>query len=130
MRGLEDILVPIVAMITTFGTIFAIPYIWITARNKERMAMIERGYDINQLIPKEDKNTYKNSALKWGLLFAGAGLGLMVGLFLSGYFMWEGHQVGAIISMILLFGGLGLISYYLIAAKIEKKMKSAEIEKV
>lgn len=123
---MEEILIPIVAMITTFGTIFAIPYIWITTRNKERMAMIERGYDINQLIPKEDRNTYKNSALKWGLLLVGAGLGLIIGIFLSQFFVWEGNQFGAVASMVMLFGGAGLVTYYLIAGNIEKKRNLLE----
>ena len=49
---LEDVLVPI----SFFALVFAMLYVYLTTRNKERMAMIERG---------TDPGVFKTSGLKY-----------------------------------------------------------------
>ena len=115
MNNLEDILVPIVAMVTTFGSLFGIAYIFYTTRNRERMAMIEKGADptLFQSQPKP------YAVLKYGLLLVGLGVGILIGNLLAMTTVL--NPVASYFSMILLFGGAGLGAYYLIYKKIVKK---------
>jgi hypothetical protein len=102
-----EILVPI----AVFTMIFGIVYVGVTARNRERMALIEKGAD-----PKffeSQKTTSGKGILKWGLLLVGIGLGI----FLAGICVSSGMDEGAAYpGLICLFGGAGL----LIAYKIEQ----------
>jgi ABC-type Fe3+-siderophore transport system permease subunit len=115
MGSLEDILVPIVAMITTFGSMFGIAYIFFTTRHRERMSMIEKGAD--PVLFQSQPKPYV--VLKYGLFLAGIGIGLLFGNILSMTTVL--NPEAAYFSMILIFGGLGLGSYYLIYNKIIKK---------
>ncbi|MCK4663220.1 MAG: hypothetical protein KAT68_10165 [Bacteroidales bacterium] len=110
---LTDILVPIAVFATTFG----IFYIFFTTRNRERLALIEKSADASILYSKKNKNG--NTVLKYGLLLIGLGIGILMGYVATLFSMIE--QV-AYPAMILLFGGLGLIAYYLIM----KNKKSEE----
>ena len=103
---LEDILVPI----TVFATIFGIVFVVISARNRERMAMIEKGVDPKDFL--KGKGSVYN-VLKWALLLVGLGVGALVGGLLATY-----TQIGeeaAYPASILLFGGLGLFVAFLIS---------------
>lgn len=106
---LEEILIPI----SFFAFVFATFYIFITTRNKERMAMIERGTD-----PSLYKTKMPSAAfftLKIGLLFIGVALGVLFGnLLTNGAGMEEGP---AYVSMIFLFGGIGLVVGYIFQSK-------------
>jgi len=113
--GQLTMLIPIISTIAFFGTLFGILYIYYSTRNKERLALIEKGIDAS-IFNKGEKTT-GYPALKIGMLFAGAGIGILAGYFLSNAGMLE---VAAYFSMILLFGGLGLVTYYLIEKKIRK----------
>lgn len=105
-------MVEIVVPIAVFTMIFGIVYVVVTARNRERMAMIEKGAD-----PKffeSLKTSSKTRALKWGLVLVGVG----IGLFLAGICVSAGMDEGAAYpGLICLFGGAGL----LIAYRIEQK---------
>ena len=103
-----------------FAMIFGIRYF----RNKENMAMIEKGMD-----PKLNANRpapYRN--LKWGLLLVGAGLGLFLAYLLDNFILYRvshnshfdydsGANVPIYFALIAIGGGLGLILSY----RIEKK---------
>jgi len=110
MHFLVAILVPL----GFFGTIFGLLYIYRKAKNKERMALIEKGVDASLITSKEDGNT----SLKWSLMLIGMGIGLLLGNLLA-----ENTSMNdkvAYFSMILLFGGGGLLTYYLIDKKKDK----------
>jgi hypothetical protein len=113
---LEDILIPIFAMTTTFGTIFGIAYIFFMTRHRERISMIEKGFD-PKMFQTEKKRS--NSALKYGLLLFGIGIGICVGYALEAFAHWNSEA--SYFSGILTFGGLGLLAYYLIDLKMSKK---------
>ncbi len=90
-----------------------------TTRNSERLALIEKGADASTFrIGKE--TAQKRSlgqifnVLKIGLFLVGGGLGVAVGFFMGTLGMDEG---AAYPSMILIFAGLGLVTYYLISRK-------------
>src|SRR5687768_6043257 len=103
----------LLSTLALFAMIFGIRYL----RNRENMAMIEKG-----LNPK--LNTHRPApfiTLKWGLLLVGAGIGLMMAFFLDRFvFLREyrdGENAAIYFAMIAIGGGLGLISSY----RIEKK---------
>lgn len=109
-------LVAIVMFVGLFALVFGIRYL----SNKEKMAMIERGID-----PGTQKSTPKPFlSLKFGLLFLGVGLGLLVALFtVRGVFgsnmtdSEEGQAVAVYFGSIFIFGGLGLVVSYIIEKK-------------
>lgn len=112
---LEDILVPIFAMVTTFGTIFGIAYIFFMTRHRERISMMEKGFD-PKLFQTEKKS---NAALKYGLFLFGIGIGVCVGYALEEFAGWKPEA--SYFSGILIFGGLGLLAFYLIDIKLRRK---------
>ncbi|GAA4460889.1 hypothetical protein GCM10023093_04540 [Nemorincola caseinilytica] len=123
------------AIVVTFITlsicllIFGIVYV----RNKENMALIERG--INPRISDPRPRHFVN--LKWGLLLAGAGLGLLIAYFIDiNTTVWvttpngERYQQdnpAIYFSLIAIGGGIGLVLSYFIEKRhwkeIEKKDK-------
>lgn len=86
----------------------------VTARNRERMAMIEKGANPGDLISGKP-NVY--GVLKWALLLVGFGLGLFVGSLLETYTRIP-EEAGYFASA-LFFGGVGLLVAYLISRKAE-----------
>lgn len=106
---LEDILIPI----SFFAFVFATFYIYITTRNKERMAMIEKGADPTLFKTKAPSAMF--FTLKAGLLFIGVALGVLFGSLLANAAGME--EGAAYVSMIFLFGGIGLVVGYVFQSK-------------
>jgi hypothetical protein len=102
-----EILVPLSAFALTFG----MWYIFITARNKERLALIEKGGS-----PDLFKINSGFRSLKLGLFLVGVAIGIIAGYYLKEGGMDEGP---AFFSMIFLFGGIALV----ITHFLEKKNK-------
>ncbi|WP_374948585.1 DUF6249 domain-containing protein [Mucilaginibacter sp.] len=104
-------LIPILVSLGLFAMVFGIVYL----RNRERMAMIERGMDPRSY--KAQPAPYQN--LKWGLLLIGSGLGLFLAYLLDRtVFVNSRNENEAIyFGLIAVFGGLGLVLSY----NIEKK---------
>ena len=96
-----------------FASIFGVFYVFISARNKERMALIEKGADASLF--STNTRSYSNVTLKFGMLAVGIGIGILLGALLTQYTTLE--EPVAYFSMIFLFGGLGLIFNYLIEKK-------------
>ena len=101
--------------------IFGIRYM----RNKENMAMIDKGLDPKMKPLRPRPAPFQN--LKWGLLLVGAGLGLFGAYLLDHTVLYRighdhydditGANVSIYFALIAIGGGLGLIASY----KIEKK---------
>ncbi|GGI26755.1 hypothetical protein GCM10008119_24250 [Pedobacter mendelii] len=96
--------------------VFGIRYL----SNKEKMAMIERGIDPG--IGKSAPRPYLS--LKFGLLLVGLGIGLLVALFtVRGVFgqnmthSEEGQAAAVYFGCLGIFGGLGLITSFIIEKK-------------
>ena len=87
-------------------------------RNKERMALIEKGLD-PALADKKDNKKSGNDPLVWGLLLIGIGLGAFIGYVISVNTGW--NQKIAMNSMALLSGVTGPLVYYLLTRKSESK---------
>lgn len=99
-----------------FAMIFGIAYLGFTTRNRERMALIERGAD--PMLFENKKRAYSSGSLKVGLFLFGIGVGIVMGyLISSGGGMDEDSAYPA---MIFVFGGLALIAAYLWQRKQDK----------
>jgi hypothetical protein len=107
---MSPFLIPIMISLGAFAMIFGIVYL----KTRENLAMLEKGYN-----PKEYANRpapYRS--LKTGLLFLGAGLGLLIAYIIDINMINHRHDNPAIyFSLIAIGGGLGLIASY----SIEKK---------
>ncbi len=105
----------IIVSLGSFAMIFGIVYIIVTARNRERMALIEKGADPRLFESVKRSKTYQ--FVKWGLFLFGIGLGIVFGDLLS--------QSGAMshgaayFSMIFIFGGLALVASHFLLKKKE-----------
>ncbi len=100
----------VLVFLGAFASIFGLYYL----RNKENMALIEKGIN-----PKEyTTRPAPYRSLKWGLLLMGAGLGLFLGYIFTDNVMSIGHDNPVMyFSMLALCGGAGLFLSY----RIEKK---------
>ena len=103
---LAEILVPM----TVFACIFGVLFVFFTTRNKERMLMIEKGAD-----PSTFHRNYSRIGIKIGLMAVGVALGVMVGQLISHTTKMDIEP--ATMSMIFLFGGIGLIIEHFLARK-------------
>jgi hypothetical protein len=117
----------IILSISICAMFFGIRYM----RNREVMAMIEKGLDPNLKPERPRPGPFRS--LKWGLLLVGAGLGLFVAYLLDNTVLYHvGHYIskygdgnveasGANASiyfaLIAIGGGLGLITSY----RVEKR---------
>ena len=133
MHDLEGIVVPI----SMFGAMFGICYLYFTTRNRERMALIEKGIDASILF-KKNKIDYSRWTLKLGLLIIGVGVGISLGIIASNmyfdafhiknysnnYYMYtQDISAEIIVPLAFLFGGVGLLISYFIERKHNNKNK-------
>lgn len=90
----------IVISLGLFAAIFFAIFYAIKAKNKERMALIDKGVDISEIYRKKDR---KNVFFKFGMILIGIAAGLVFGVIFSGIRLMP--PAVAYFSMILLFGG-------------------------
>jgi hypothetical protein len=107
----KEFLIPI----AFFAMVFGIVYIMV--RKKERLLMIEKGADASLFKTK----SRAPAELKWGLLFVGIGVGIILGRFFAAYTSLG--EEASYFSMICLFGGLSLVIYHFLAVVMDKKDK-------
>ncbi|MDL2211164.1 hypothetical protein LJB79_01105 [Bacteroides sp. OttesenSCG-928-M17] len=133
---MDFIMVPAILGIITFG-IYKIFELY--ARRRERLMLIEKINDINSAgIDKISFPGFGSDAsyagLKWGALLAGLGIGLLIGYLICGttipgYYSnensWARSETVGIIygASVLAFGGIGLISAFVIEMKLRKEKK-------
>nr|NQU90043.1 hypothetical protein [Bacteroidota bacterium] len=84
--------------------------------HKEKLAMIEKGLDISTMTKNDNP---LNQILMWGTLLTGIGFGLLFGYLLSLVSDLDQNMIVPI--MAILFGGIGLIVFYIFKKKTEKK---------
>ena len=107
---LEGLFIPL----GLFAMIYGIVYL--SVRKKERLALIESGKDA-KIFNLESSNVAQS--LKFSLLLIGLGIGALMGNILEESTTMDNGI--AYFSMILLFGGIGLLVYYLIAKNKDKQ---------
>lgn len=110
MEGILALMTGIISVVGFFAGIIYWIHIYYTSRHRERMALLETGQDagIFSARPRPER------VLKYGITLFCIGAGV-----LFGYFLEQLGMAGepAYFSMILLFGGVGLISYYVFFLK-------------
>ena len=109
----EDFLIVLII----FAAVFGVVYVIVSARNRERMAMIEKGVSPKDFLTDRRPNSY--GVLKWALLLIGLGFGLFIGSILEAYTSIP-EEAGYFASA-LFFGGAGLFGAFLLAKKAEEK---------
>jgi hypothetical protein len=77
-----------------FGSIFGVFYLYFSTRNKERLALIEKGVDATIFMKGQQNKKaapfWKVLILNLGLLAMGIGVGILLGTLLSYNFGYEG----------------------------------------
>ncbi len=99
--------------VAAFLMVVAIVYL----ESKVKMAMIEKG--MNPADHKRNRRqTNPSQTLKNGLLFVGAGLGLLLAIVLSNMLHLDNQSTtGIFFALIAIFGGAGLLGAYLYERK-------------
>ncbi|HWZ36559.1 MAG TPA: DUF6249 domain-containing protein [Mucilaginibacter sp.] len=98
-----------IVSLAAFAAIFGIAYVFFMTRHRERMTMLDRGLTESPFHRPQQNGL---ATLKYGMLLAGIGVGFIMGWVLFSY--CEMDQALSVISMVCLFGGLGLIFNYAI----------------
>ena len=100
-----------------FGTLFGLAYLFFSTRNKERMALIDKGADASIFFSKERRSGYKWKVfvVTLALLLVGVGVGVFLGGFFSNVLGMD--EEVAFPGTIFVTAGLGL---YLGFKQIEK----------
>lgn len=107
-----EILIPISAFAMTFG----IMYLFFSTRNRERLALIEKGADANIFSSNQGRSF---NSLRFGLLMVGLALGLFIGNVLATTTPLD--EDAMIFSMMFLFGGGALLASFAIERKLRKQ---------
>lgn len=98
-------------MAIIFGSIFGVFYLFISSRNKERLALIEKGADASIFnIGKKRGSSWKVIIINFACLLVGIGIGTLIGTIIDEYTRL--HE-GAIVGVIFTMAGLGLYVGYL-----------------
>jgi Domain of unknown function (DUF6249) len=108
-----EVVVPIFFFITV-GVIWGA---YVLTRHKERLQMIEKGLkadEIKSLYARAAGKVNPLTSLKWGMIFVGIGVAVLLGVWLHAAFY---VQEGVFPGLIALFGGAGLIVFYVIARR-------------
>jgi hypothetical protein len=107
MAPINELVIPI----AVFALIFGMFYLYINSRHKQRMALIEKGADATIFFSDKPKASGKYWTLRLGMFFSGLAIGTLIGYLLT---LANVVEPVAYLSMIFLFGGLGLILFYII----------------
>jgi hypothetical protein len=112
---MEDISIALV-WLGFFASLFFGWYFYLQARNKERMALIEKNADVSEIY-KSREIRFRFPWLKLGMIITGAGFGMFMGIFMESIPGLENisHSDGTyMFALIFLFGGIGIIISYFI----------------
>lgn len=111
---IAGILIPLIV----FACIFGVIYVIFSTRNKERLALIEKGADAKLFNTGKTYN-FKNFFLSLGMFLIGVGLGIIGGALLK--YNTSLDQGSAYTLSIFFFAGLSLVIYFFVARKLDKK---------
>ena len=104
-----EILIPI----SMFGALFGIYYLYISTRNRERMALIEKGADASLFSTGKSTSKRRLFILNIALTMIGVGLGITLAIFLYSATGMEEVYPASIFTM----AGIGLLASFLLGNK-------------
>ena len=105
-----------------FGTIFGIFYLYLSTRNKERLALIEKGADATIFMKGQPKNAapfWKVFVLNLSVLLMGIGLGVFIALILDTYTNLDSDAIYP--ATIFFMAGVGLFAGFNLTRKLDKE---------
>jgi len=109
----------LIGFIALFATVFGVVYVHYSTRNKERMALIEKGADASLFNTGKEATKWNFSwskfTLKLGMLAMGIAVGIMVAAIMAQSQILDEDALYP--SMIFFFGGLSLVLFYVIDRK-------------
>lgn len=106
--------------VSFFLVVFGIIYLFLSTRNKERLALIEKGVDAGIFMKgKSNGSVGKVIILNLALLLMGIGVGVFVALLLSTYTSLNTDAIYP--ATIFTMAGLGLFVGFYMTKKIEKE---------
>lgn len=113
--GSELIIIPII-----FGTIFGLFYLYFSTRNKERLALIEKGADATIFVKgrRYAAPIWKVLILNVALLLMGIGIGIFIASLLH-YNLGVEEEV-AFPGTIFLMAGIGLFAGFTLTKNLDK----------
>lgn len=113
--GSEVIIIP-----TIFAAVFAVAYLYFSTRNKERLALIEKGADASIFVKGKTQTApiWKVLILNISLLLMGIGIGIFIASILH-YNLGVEDEV-AYPGTIFLMSGVGLFTGFTMTKKLDK----------
>ncbi len=97
----EEVLIPI----TMFIAIAFVIYFYMMTRHRERMLLLERDVNVEDLKSLYTRSKSRYDTAKWALIFLFGGIGLFFGIWLNEMTREDGYVPAAV----LVFVGLGLL---------------------
>ena len=114
---MEEILIPI----SLFLAIFGIVYLYFSTRNKERLALIEKGADASIFVSgnKRTAPIWKVIILNLALLLMGIGIGVFIGMLLDEYTTLDEDAIYP--AVIFFMAGVGLFVGFNMTKNLDKE---------
>lgn len=115
--GSELIIIPII-----FGAIFGVFYLYFSTRNKERLALIEKGADASIFMTNPSKNIapfWKVFVLNLSVLLMGIGLGVFLALLIDTYTDLDEDAIYP--ALIFFMAGVGLFVGFNLTKNLDKE---------
>lgn len=110
-----EILIPI----SLFASMFGVVYLYLSTRNKERLALIEKGADASIFMQGKRSNMSRMFTLNLALLLMGIGLGVFLASILETYTSMEEDAIYP--ACIFFMAGLGLLIGFNLTKKIDNE---------
>lgn len=113
--------------IAFFASLFGILYLFFTTRNKERMAMIEKGVDPALFATGREPRKGRSAgsglkfSLKTGMFIIGIGVGFVISVLFNEVGIEHDIYPLLVIGIIFICGGAGLVSGYYMGRNLDKK---------
>ncbi len=105
-----------------FGSIFGVFYLFFSTRNKERLALIEKGVEASIFMKghqKTSSSTGKVIVLNLAVLLMGIGLGVFLALLLDTYTTMDSD--GIYPACIFFMAGVGLFTGFTLTKKLDQE---------
>ena len=111
----------VIILALIFGSIFGVFYLFLSTRNKERLALIEKGKDASIFVTKRQETTpiWKIFVLNLALLLMGVGAGILIALYIQHAFDVTNEALYP--GVIFLMAGVGLLAGFKATKRLDKE---------
>lgn len=111
----------VIILAIIFGSIFGVFYLFLSTRNKERLALIDKGTDASIFIIRRQGTTkiWRVFILNLALLLMGIGAGILLALSIQSIFNVTSEALYP--GVIFLMAGVGLLTGFKITKRLDKE---------